>query len=423
MNNAPLLPAQAGPASRPSRQSASPSPFASKLLCSLAASAAMVLALCAHEARAADEIVIGTSIPLSGPLAGFGSFQKWGYNHAVEEVNKAGGIAVGGKKYQIKLVIRDDKTDPNVSSGNIETLISRDHAVALLGSCTPALVNAGALVAERHKVPMVTGCDPLEAFKSVRAWTYVWDIFFDEPEIAAAAFKSITELNGQGNKKIAIMADNGPDGQIVGGQIWPALAKQFGYEVVVNASFPVDTSQFTSVIAQAKSANAEIVLVDSITPPGVSLRKQMKEGGFTPKVMVNEKGAEPVQYAQALGKLSDGVLVGGYWDPTFPYPGAADLEKQFEKETGLSGSQHIADSYAAAQVLFDAIKAAASTDAAKINDAISRTDKTYVVGPIKFDAAHTSKLPIVELQWQGGKTVIVWPKDRATGKFLYPITE
>src|SRR5262245_61145723 len=42
------------------------------------------------------EIVIGASIPLSGPLAGFGSFQRWGYQHAVEEVNRAGGLKLGG---------------------------------------------------------------------------------------------------------------------------------------------------------------------------------------------------------------------------------------------------------------------------------------------------------------------------------------
>ena len=68
-----------------------------------------------------------------------------------------------------------------------------------------------------------------------------------------------------------------------------------------------------------------------------------------------------------------------------------------------------------------AIAAAGSTDAEKINAAIAKTDKTYVVGPVKFDANHTSKLPIVELQWQGGNTVIVWPKASATGKLLFPM--
>jgi len=42
--------------------------------------------------RADDEVVIGASIPLSGPLAGFGMYQKWGYETAVHDLNQAGGI-------------------------------------------------------------------------------------------------------------------------------------------------------------------------------------------------------------------------------------------------------------------------------------------------------------------------------------------
>jgi branched-chain amino acid transport system substrate-binding protein len=386
-----------------------------------AGTALLALVLCHAGALAADEIVIGASIPLSGPLAGFGSFQQWGYKRAVDEVNKAGGIAVEGKKLNVRLILRDDRTDPNVTASNTETLISRDHVTAMLGSCTPVLVNAGALVAERHRVPIVTACDPLEAFKSVRKWNYAWDLFFDEPDLAAVPFRMLEDFKVETNKRVAILHDNGPDGQVVGGQIWPEIAQSMGYEVVQNSSFPVDNTQFTSLITEAKIKKVEIALVDAITPQAVAMRKQMASANFTPKVLVMEKGGEPAQFAQALGKLSDGVLVGGYWDPSFPYPGAADLAKAFEKETGQTSSQHIADSYAAAQVLLDAIAAAGSTDAEKINAAIAKTDKTYVVGPIKFDENHTSKLPIAEDQWRSGNTAVVWPKERATGKLIFPL--
>ena len=392
----------------------------SKLFAATAVAALVATGSVSAQAKA-DEIVIGASLPLSGPLAGFGSFQQWGYKRAVDEVNKAGGIEIDGKKQMVKLIIRDDKTDPNTTASNTETLISRDKVVALLGSCTPALVNAGALVAERAKKPIVTGCDPLEVFKSVRKWNYAWDLFFSVPELAAAQYNAMKEAGIQTNHKIAFWHDNGPDGQAVGGHIWPALAKDFGFEVVQNAEFPVDNTQFTSIIAEAKSKGADVVLVDAITPQAIAIRKQMASAGYTPKVLNMEKGAEPVQFAEALGKLSDGVLVGGYWDPSFPYPGAADLAKAFESETKLTSSQHIADSYAAAQILLDAIAAAGSSDPEKINAAIAKTDKTYVVGPIKFDADHTAKLPIVALQWQGGKPVIVWPKAAKTGEFLFPL--
>lgn len=369
---------------------------------------------------ASGEIVVGASIPLSGPLAGFGSFQKWGYQHAVGLVNAKGGITVDGQKKKVKLVLLDDKTDPNQVAANTDDLITKYHVDALLGSCTPALVNAGGVVADRNRVPMVTGCDPLEAFKSVKKWQYVWDLFFDEPDLAHAPFATMQAHQAKTNKKVAIIHDNGPDGQGLGGVAWPAVAKQFHYDIVYNASVPVQSSEFGSVIQTAKAKKADILLVDLVTPPAIAITKQLASANYHPKVLVIEKGAEPVQYAQALGKLADGVMVGGYWDPSFPYPGAKQIKNLFEKQTHQTWSQHIADSMTAAQVLFDAFARAKTTSKDAVNKAISQTSKTYVAGPIKFDANHTAKLPMVEDQWQHGKTVVVWPLNRSTGKFLFP---
>ncbi len=379
--------------------------------------ALLSLAATAH----ADELVIGASLPLSGALASFGAFQQWGYQRAVAEINQAGGVRVDGKSQQLRLVIRDDKTDANVSASNIETLISREHAVALLGSCTPALVNAGALVAERHHVPMVTGCDPRHAFTSVRPWKYVWDIFFDEADLAEAPFKALGESKVLTNKRIAILHDNGPDGQVVGGQMWPDLAHKYGYEVVANASFPVDNSQFTSAIADAKAKQADVLLVDAITPQAVAIRKQIAAAGYQPKVLVMEKGAEPAQFGAALGPLADGVLVGGYWDASFPYSGAHNLWQAYESQSHQPGSQHIADSYAAAKVLLGALSSGGSSNADALNAAIGKTDANLVVGNVKFDSQHFAKLPIVAVQWQHGRTVVVSPAKVATGKLLFPM--
>src|SRR3954453_12563630 len=132
-----------------------------------------------------ETVKIGASVPLSGELAGFGSFVKWGYQHAVDEVNANGGVTVDGKKKKVKLVLLDDKSDPNTVSNNTTRLITRDRVSAMLGSCTPALVNAGALVADRQRVPMVTGCNPLGGFTSVKKWQYVYALSFAEPELSA----------------------------------------------------------------------------------------------------------------------------------------------------------------------------------------------------------------------------------------------
>jgi branched-chain amino acid transport system substrate-binding protein len=371
-----------------------------------------------------DTIKIGASVPLSGPLAGFGSFVKWGYQHAVAQVNATGGITVNGKKKKVQLIMLDDQTDPNTVANNTTRLITRDNVDAMLGSCTPALVNAGALVADRNQVPLVTGCDPLGAFTSVKKWNYVWDLFFAEPELSALPFETLKNLgyDSKTNHKFAILHDNGPDGQVVGGKLGPLTAAKYGYKVVMNQSFPTDATQFGSLVQQAKASGADAVFVDAVTPQAVAIRKQMAAAGYTPKVLIMEKGGEPVQFAQALGKLSNGVLVGGYWDPSLPYPGAKTLAAEFTQQTGQTSSQHIADSTTAALVLLDAIARAGSTDKAKVNAALAQTNKTYVAGPIKFGADHTSKLALVEDQWQNGKAVVVGPtKSVQTGNFLFPL--
>ncbi len=389
--------------------------------------AASLLLLAACQPKTAEttggggDIVIGATIPLSGALASFGSFQKWGYEHAVAEVNAAGGIGIGGVQRQVRLVIRDDKTDANVASSNVDTLVSADHANALLGSCTPPLVIAASLAAERNATPIVSGCAPLVSFRGAKQWTWAWDLFFNDPDLAAAPFQTLQDLKVTTNRRIAILHDNSADGAVVGGRLWPELATQYGYRVVANVEFPIDTTDFGASVQQARTSGADIVLVDTVTPQTVSIRKQMAAAGFTPKVLVMEKGAEPAQFAEAVGALADGVIVGGYWDPSFEYPGAAELGAAFTSETGRSVSQHIADSYTAARVLLDAIAAAGSLDPQKINGAIAATDRVYPVGRVKFGDNHAAPLAIAELQWQGGMPRVVWPVERKTAEFMFPV--
>jgi branched-chain amino acid transport system substrate-binding protein len=135
-----------------------------------------------------------------------------------------------------------------------------------------------------------------------------------------------------------------------------------------------------------------------------------------------EEGGEPLAFSNALGKLANGVIVGGYWDYTFPFPGASTIRTVFEAQTHTTYSQHIADTDAAAAVLLDAIKRAGSLSASKIATAIQATNLETVVGDVKFTAQHTYTLPMVEEQWQNGHSYVVAPSDRANAKLIYPIS-
>jgi branched-chain amino acid transport system substrate-binding protein len=150
----------------------------------------------------------------------------------------------------------------------------------------------------------------------------------------------------------------------------------------------------------------------------------MQSLGYKPKAAFFEKGGEPVAWWEALGETAQGTSVAGYWHPNLDYPGAKELRERFEAETGELYSQHIADTYAAAKVLLDAIERAGALDKEAVNKAIGETDKTYVVGPVKFTEGpnqHAAALPIFMLQWQNGDLQIVQPTELATAEFVYPI--
>ena len=377
-----------------------------------------------QQTSAPKEIVIGASIPKSGALAGFGLYEGWGYKTAVDEVNKAGGLFLSkyNAKVPVRLQLYDDESRPEQVTTNTQRLVLNDKVNALLGSATPPLVLAGATVAERNRVPMVTGIAPIRAFLGANPkWNYTWDIFFDELDMTQQQFHTMDTVKS--NKEVALFTDNEQDGVVMGG-LWEQNAKKFGYHVAYHANFPVGTTDFGDLIRRAQSAKAQIVIAQMITPDAITLWKQMQTLNYHPNAAFFEKGAEPVQWWSALNKAAQGVMVSGYWYPTFPYPGASNLRTRFEKDTGQTYSQHIADTYTSAQVLMDAIVSAGSLDSNAINEAIGKTNKTYVVGPVNFAAGpggHTSPLPSFMLQWQNGQTQIVYPGKLATAKIVYPL--
>jgi branched-chain amino acid transport system substrate-binding protein len=272
-------------------------------------------------------------------------------------------------------------------------------------------------------IPMVTPCAATNTFGATAKWTWAWDLFFNSENLTETPFNTADELGlkAKTNSKVAIIHSNGKNENIIGTIEWPAWAKKHGWKVVYNTAVPPTQTQFTSSLQAAKAAGADMLLV-VISPPGaIALRKQMVSVGYAPKILVEEEGGEPLQFAQALGKLANGVMVGGYWDPSFPFPGAKQLMAEFAAQTHQTGSQHIADTDTAATVLLQAIARAGALDKTAINNQIAKTNGMFVAGHIKFNANHTSTLPMVEEQWQNGKNVIIAPPARSTAKVLFPL--
>src|SRR5262249_56911327 len=72
----------------------------------------------------AQTIKVGAVVPLTGRYAAGGAQNKAGYEIAVQQINAAGGVTVGGKKMQLELVMLDDESDPTKTVARLRNLAS-----------------------------------------------------------------------------------------------------------------------------------------------------------------------------------------------------------------------------------------------------------------------------------------------------------
>lgn len=91
----------------------------------------------------ADEIVIGFSAPLSGPAAEYGQDCMYGVDMAIKELNAAGGVTVGGKKYTFKMERLDDRMDPTQAKNNALRLVNQNKAIVVF---SPNFTSAAAIM-------------------------------------------------------------------------------------------------------------------------------------------------------------------------------------------------------------------------------------------------------------------------------------
>ena len=336
-------------------------------------------------------IVIGSTLSLTGSLGGLGRPLEAGYQQEIADVNAAGGIAIGGTKEKLRLVVLDNGSDPSTASSQAAELVQRDHAVALLGSATPQIVLPAAVAAEQLRVPLVTSQMPVEAFASgdKTGWTYSWDLFYDERQQATDAAKALA--TAAGNKKVALFTDNEPD-SVVERPLYEAALKADGLDVVGDYTFAVGTTDFSSFVADAKANGAQRVAGQLAPADGAALLKQLTSSGFRPKAAFLAGTSDAGYQPPSLGLAQD-PLSAGYWSPGQASPGQLAIISPTlgRKYSGSPDYAPAAVAYAVAEVLTDALAAAGSANPAKLNTAIAHTDARTTAGLVTFNQlTHTA---------------------------------
>ncbi|BHH85161.1 ABC transporter substrate-binding protein [Desulforhopalus sp. 52FAK] len=101
-------------------------------------------------------IRIGFNLPFTGMFELVGNHSKNAAELVRKEVDAAGGIMVGGKKYKVEFVYRDNKSDPGAASALTVNQVSHDKVIGIIGPLSSRQAIPVAKMAQAFSTPMLT---------------------------------------------------------------------------------------------------------------------------------------------------------------------------------------------------------------------------------------------------------------------------
>jgi branched-chain amino acid transport system substrate-binding protein len=148
----------------------------------------------------------------------------------------------------------------------------------------------------------------------------------------------------------------------------------------------------------------------------------MREVGLRPKFYYVLIGPMFKEFMEGLGDLAEGVVEHGYWHPSLPVPGAKEFAQRFEKAFNRPPSTDAAHAYIATAVVQQAIEKAGTLNRDRLTEVMHREEFKTIAGPYKYDEAGRNVLEKqFFVQVQGGKRLIVWPKEIAEAGVRFPV--
>jgi len=389
----------------------------------------LAVLLVAGPGQAAEKVVkIGNIEPLSGPSASVGVQGKQAREMAVEEINAAGGIkSLGGAK--LELIYADSKSDPTVGMTEAERLINTEKVHILTGCWNSAVTYPTTQVAEKAGIPFVVPVSVRDTITE-RGFKYVFRVAAKDSWWVRDQFRFLDDMQKEFKtsfKTMALVYENGDWGTGFA-EKWKKLAKDYGFQVVLDEPYPSTASDLTPVVMKLKKANADVIMLVSNAADAILLTNSMAEMKVNAKAIVASGGghADP-KFLENCKKNAEYIFDEVEWEADLGKPGVKEANEKFKKRYGYNLAGESVDAYTSMYVIADALERAGSLDPKKIRDALAATKLCKGPGMIvpydcvEFDKDGQNKnagIVIVQIREIGGKMdrVTVWPKSaRRTG--------
>jgi branched-chain amino acid transport system substrate-binding protein len=386
-------------------------------------------ALLASPALAADVITLGAAVSLTGAYTTDGEHTQRGYDLAISMVNKAGGVKVGDKTYQLEVKYYDDESTPARGAELAERLIVQDGIQFMLGPYSSGMTKAVAPVTEQHKVPMVQANGASRSLFS-NGWRYMFATLSTTEQYLASAIALVAETaEAKLDKKasevtVALAFENDPFSQDVRAGVIDDTHK-FGMKIVIDEQLPRELNDMASILIKAKALKPDVLVVSGHAKGAATAMRQIAEMRVNVPVLAMTH-CDSADVVAKFGGAAEYALCATQWAATMTYRddlfgSAGDFAKLFEDTYGYAPPYQAAESAAAVQVFADAFQRAGTLDKEAVRDAIAKTDLKTFYGNIRFDETGKNiAKPMALFQVLDGKLKVVAPSAFAEAAAVIP---
>jgi len=392
---------------------------------SIRIAAVVVIALAGSTARAGQPdsrtVVIGATLPLTGAEAKAGVAFKEGYELAIDEVNRAGGIEVRSGRLPVSLKIVDDQSSSELAIRLAQRLIDVDKAQLLLGTYSTSLVLAQSAVAEEAHVPYVNGGGAAaEIYR--RTPRYVFGLLAPVDLLAYSEMRWIEVQQTEGRLptplRIAVLWENTPHGKDFRSGILEFASKtarrKGAYNVVLDDSFEMNAPDAKKIIARLKAAKADVFLADAHLPDYIALHKEYVAQKLCHAVVTYGARGSERQAAETLGRDNVSYVLSAVWWNAAASPGKP-FAQSFKAKYQRSPEWYHALAYESARALVTAVRKAGSADREAVREQLGKLEMDSILpgGRLWFQE-HQAHYPFVVQQNQpDGTSPIVYPRELA----------
>ncbi len=352
-----------------------------------------------------ETLRIGLSLGITGKYSSIAIKQRNGFLLWQEMVNRKDGIL--GKK--VKLIIEDDKSDPNEAKRIYERLINEEKVDLLFAPYSSEITEAILPIVAESGYPII-----ISGASADRLWEKGYrNIFGLYSPASRYAVGFLEILVRYGIERIAILSsdDSFSLDLAKGVKMW---ADRFGLKTVLYEVFKKGEEKMDLYVMMAKNALSEAVIVCGHLDESMNVRLSLKRINWYPKAYFASVGPVLYDYKKRLSSDADLTFSSSMWEYIggFLTPCCIEFYNEYIKRFKTEPSYHAAAAFAAGQLLEYAINKTGSFDKKKIINKLSSMDVLTILGRYGVDKRGLQvKHRNVIIQWQDGKKVVVWPKE------------